>query len=132
MTLSGPLTIGANVVDDGLPVVPAGPRKAAVGQETPPTLKGDSDAPVNVPSVAGGTRQAGGGGGGRGGAQGPTVSWIVWRGPAGATFEPKTMPVKDGKAQTTVAFTKPGEYILRGRASDRILTTDKDVRVTVK
>ena len=122
------LTLNATVIDDGIPK-PAPQRKPALGQETPPTLVGDADAPVNVPSVA---TPARGAGGGRGGAQGPTVTWIVWRGPAGATFAQKTTPVKDTKAQTTVAFTKPGEYIIRGRATDRILTADKDIKITVK
>ena len=133
VALGDTLTLNATVTDDGIPK-PAPQRKPALGQETPPTLQGNTDAPVNVPSVAGATRQAGGGGGGggRGGAQGPTVTWTLWRGPAGVTFGQRTTPVKDGKAQTTVAFTKPGEYILRGRASDRILTADKDVRITVK
>jgi hypothetical protein len=56
---------------------------------------------------------------------------MVWRGPATATFDPATAPVKDGKAQTVVSFTKPGEYVLRAVASDRALTAAKDVTVTV-
>ncbi len=75
------VTLNAKVTDDGIPK-PAPPRKPAIGQETPPALQGDADAPVNVPSVAGAGRQAGGGG--RGGPQGPTVTWTVWRGPANA------------------------------------------------
>jgi hypothetical protein len=127
-SVSDAVTLVANVTDDGLPK-PAPQRKPAIGQETPPTLQGGADAPVNVPSVAGNTR---GGGGGRGGVQGPTVTWMVWRGPAGATFEPRAALVKDGVAQTTAVFTKPGEYVIRGRASDRFLTTDGDVRITVR
>jgi len=123
------LTLVATVTDDGIPK-PAPQRKPAIGQETPPTLQGNSDAPVNVPSVA--TPARGGGGGGRGGVQGPTVTWILWRGPANVTFAQKTAPVQAGKVGTTVAFTKPGEYIIRGRASDRFLTADRDIRVTVK
>ena len=131
-TVSTPLTLNAKVTDDGLPKAGGGPRKPAVGQETPPLLQGGvSDAPVNVPSVA--PNPGGGGGGGRGrGSQGPTVSWIVWRGPAGATFTPGSAPVKDGQAQTTAVFSKPGEYVLRGTASDSQLTATRDVKVTVK
>jgi hypothetical protein len=126
VTLPSTLTLTATVTDDGIPK-PAPPRKPAVGQETPPILQGGPDAPVNVPQVAEPTR-----GGGRGQTpQGPTVSWIVWRGPVGVAFEPRTSPVKDGKAQTTAAFAKAGEYILRARASDRVLTTPLDVKVTV-
>jgi hypothetical protein len=129
-TVSAPLTLNAKVTDDGLPKPTTGTRKPAIGQETPPLLQGGvSDAPVNVPQVAGPTP----GGGGRGqGPQGPTVTWMVWRGPASATFNPRTVPVKDGAAQTSVVFTKPGEYVLRGRASDRMLSTIRDVKVTVK
>ncbi len=123
------LTLNATVTDDGIPK-PRPPRKPAVGQETPPTWQGFGDAPVNVPQVAGIGRQPGGGAG-RGQVRGPTVTWMVWRGPAGAEFEPRVSQVKDDKTQTTVTFTTPGEYIIRGRASDRILTTDSDIKVTV-
>lgn len=122
------LTLNAAVTDDGLPK-PTPPRKPAVGQETPPILQGGPDAPVNVPQVAPPARGQGAGGTP---PPGPTVTWIVWRGPAGVTFEPRVAQVKDGKAQTSAAFTKPGEYVLRGRASDRILTTYRDIKVTVK
>lgn len=136
VTLPAPLSLSAAVTDDGLPKPAAGgARKPAVGQETPPVLQGGTaDAPVNVPSVAppGGDGRGGGGGRGAGAPQGPTVTWIVWRGPAGATFTPRVSPAKDGQAQTSVVFTKPGEYVLRGRASDRVLTAQQDVKVTVK
>jgi len=122
------LTLSAAVTDDGLPK-PATARKAAVGQETPPLLQGGTtDVPVNVPSLS---PAPAGGGGGRGGA-GPSVTWMVWRGPAPVTFAPKTVTVKDGKADTVATFTQPGEYVLRARASDRILTTERDVKVTVR
>ncbi len=130
VTLPNKLTLNATVTDDGIPK-PAPQRKPAVGQETPPTLQGAADAPVNVPQVAGIGRQAGGGGAGRGQVRGPTVTWMVFRGPAAAEFEPRVSPVKDDKAQTTVTFAKPGEYVIRARASDRVLTTDRDVKVTV-
>jgi hypothetical protein len=129
VALASPLTLTATVIDDGLPK-PAAVRKAAVGQETPPLLQGGTtDVPSNVPQIP----PAPAGGGGRGGGpQGPTVTWIIWRGPAGATFTPRTGPVKDGQAQTTVVFARAGDYVLRARASDRVLTTHRDVTVTVK
>jgi hypothetical protein len=131
-TTSSPLTLNATVTDDGLPK-PAPPRKPAVGQETPPILQGGPDAPVNVPQLAGTGRGAGAAGAGRGQApQGPTVTWIVWRGPANVTFEPRVAPTKDSKSQATATFTKPGEYVLRGRASDRLLSAFQDVKVSVK
>ena len=56
---------------------------------------------------------------------------MVLRGPAGANFESRTIQVKYGQAPTSVAFTTPGEYVLLGRASDRVLFTDKLVTITV-
>jgi hypothetical protein len=135
VTLPATLTLSATVTDDGLPKQ-GGQRKPAVGQETPPLLQGGvTDAPVNVPQIAPATGGGGGGGGGGGrgaGPQGPTVTWIVWRGPAGATFSPRVIPVKGDQAQTIVTFSKPGEYVLRATASDRLKTTKRDVTVTVK
>jgi hypothetical protein len=132
ITLPATLALTSNVTDDGLPKPATGPRKAPVGQETPPLLQGGvNDAPVNVPQVAGPAPGRGGGGGG-GTPPALTVTWMVWRGPAGADFQPRTAPVKDGKAQTTVKFSKPGEYVLRAGASDRLLTSYKEVRVTVR
>jgi hypothetical protein len=127
VSVSAKLTLTAKVTDDGIPK-PAPPRKPAVGQETPPTLQGPADTPVNVPQVAGVGRQRGAPGSA---PRGPTVTWIVWRGPAGAEFEPRVSTVKDDKAETTVTFATPGDYIIRARASDRVLITDRDVKVTV-
>jgi len=124
------LSLNSTVVDDGIPK-PAGPRKPAVGQETPPALQTKMDAPVNVPQIAPSRGQANAAGGGGGGVRGPSVTWMVWRGPANANFAARNIPVKDGRADTTVTFTVPGDYVLRARASDRILFTDKEIKVTV-
>jgi hypothetical protein len=56
---------------------------------------------------------------------------MVWRGPANAEFGSRNIQVKDGKAETTVTFSTPGEYVLRGRASDRVLFVDKEFKITV-
>jgi len=120
------LALNSAVVDDGIPK-PSGPRKPAVGQETPPALQNKMDTPVNVPQIASPAR---GGGGGQG-PRGPSVTWMVWRGPANANFGSRNIQVKDGRADTTVTFSVPGEYVLRARASDRILFTDKEIKVTV-
>ena len=129
-SLAEPLVLTATVTDDGLPVPRKGPRKvAAVGQETPPTLKPDPNQPeivLSVPEVA--TRR----GGARGGPQGLVLSWIVWRGPDNAQFDPGTIPVKDQKATVKVTFSKAGTYILRGTANDGELKVEKDVTVTVR
>lgn len=104
------VTLIATVADDGLPV-PRGRRKPAVGQETPPTLRGGADAPVNVPVLAPPPSAAER-------PQGLSVSWIVWRGPANATFEPAYAVPIDGHTNTTARFSRSGEYVLRATASD--------------
>lgn len=127
-TVSTPVTLTVTVSDDGLPV-PKPRRPPAVGQETPPTLKPDPNQPevvFNVPQVAGR---------GRGNApQGLTVAWIVWRGPANATFDPASVPVKakEGKPTVSATFSKPGTYVLRATANDGELHVEKDVTITVK
>ena len=50
------------------------------------------------------------------------LAWHVHQGPAGATFadeELKIMEDGDERAETTVTFTEPGEYLLRVLANDR-------------
>ena len=60
------------------------------------------------------------------------VIWVVYRGDARAvTFEPRKIPVTDGKASTTVRFSAPGTYVLRAYADDGILVAAKDVTVVV-
>jgi len=146
--LPGTATLTATITDDGLPKPrpPGARRGTVVGQETPPTLQGGVQAPVNVPALArsargddapagataGGGAAAGGAaagdpaaggaaaGGGRGGQrpQGPTVSWIVWRGPADVTFG--RADVQGDKRIVTATFTKPGEYTLRAVPNDTL------------
>src|SRR5262245_19208322 len=114
------MALKSSVVDDGIPK-PSAQRKPAVGQETPPGLVASNDMPTNLPQLAPSRGQANAGGGERNAVRGPFVTWMVWRGPASATFESRNIQVKDGQAPTSVAFTVPGEYVLRGRASDRIM-----------
>jgi hypothetical protein len=60
------------------------------------------------------------------------VIWVVYRGDAHAvTFEPRKIPVTDGKASTSVLFRAPGTYVLRAYADDGILVAAKDVTVVV-
>jgi hypothetical protein len=123
--LSTPFTLSARVTDDGLPK-PVPPGRARGGRDMPPIMQGGVAAPVNVPQVAGAVTDLS-----------PPARWelsatfMAWRGPASVVFNPRTVAVRDGKAQTTVSFTKPGEYVLRVRASDGLLTTAQDVKVTV-
>ena len=61
------------------------------------------------------------------------VIWVVYRGNASAvTFNPRKVKVANGKADTTVRFSAPGTYVLRGYADDGILWDAVDVTVTVR
>lgn len=133
VTLQAGATLVARVTDDGLPVVreidPDRPRR---GSNDPPTLQrgpDDIEPPHNVPSVP--NRRGSGVQQPR--VRGLRVSWIVWRGPAGVSFEPAaTVAVEDGQASVTAAFTVPGDYVLRATANDNLLTTEHDVAVSVR
>jgi hypothetical protein len=119
------LDLAAAVADDGLPV-PRGRGKPAVGQETPSALVGvEKELPSNVPGV----RRDEGSGGATG--EGLSVKWFVFRGPAGAVFQPTLAKPVDGTATTSATFLVPGEYTLRVAAHDGLLTTARDVTVTV-
>ena len=131
VSLPNTLTLTASVQDDGLPTPRKGPPTRAIGQETPPTLKPRADQPempVNVPTVGRGRGDAAQG---AQGVQGLRVNWVLWRGPAAVTFDPATVQVKDGKAEATAKFTRPGTYIMRARANDGELTDQKEFTVTV-
>ena len=60
------------------------------------------------------------------------VSWVQWRGPGIAKFDPKVIRVVDGKATTKITFDKPGNYVLRAYAEDASIHTPHDVSVTVR
>jgi len=122
-----PLT--ATTSDDGLPAQ-RGRIKPAVGQETPSTLIGnEKDLPSNLPWIAGENRS---GGADRAGAvEGLAVRWVVFRGPSDAEFQPAIARPKDGKTMTSVTFKAPGDYTLRAAAYDGLLTTYRDVTVSV-
>ena len=48
-----------------------------------------------------------------------SVIWMIYRGPAGATFDPDGyVKVADGKAAVKATFSKPGTYIMRAFAHD--------------
>jgi hypothetical protein len=125
----GPVNLVATITDDGLPKPrPGGARRGSpVGQETPPTLRGGTEAPVNVPQLARATRgenpagaAAGAAGGGQGQRpQGPTVAWTVWRGPAEVTFA-RAAETEGDKRTVAATFSKPGEYVLRAVANDTL------------
>ena len=119
------LALAASVSDDGVPrarpLAPANPRRP--GRITTDT------------------------------ATGLRFSWFVYRGPGGATFDPPQIATwedtrvgrespwspgwstpeapEDGRWETQVTFSRPGEYVLRALAHDGGLQTYEDVTVTV-
>jgi hypothetical protein len=126
VTLPAPLTLTATVTDDGLPPArdpgaargrarAAGPPAFEYGNKTPP--------PVNVPQVERAPRPRV--------TDRLQVEWFVWRGPAGVTFSPSVVGADKGPAEATATFSKPGEYVLRARATDSGATVTKDLKVVV-
>jgi hypothetical protein len=117
------------VTDDGLP--PARPGRgrggaAAAARNRPPAFDNPDfkgSPPVNVPQVERPTPPAV--------TERLQVSWFVWRGPARVLFEPSTVGADQGKAASTVTFSKPGDYVLRARATDGAATAVQDVKVSV-
>lgn len=102
-----PLDITLGVADDGNPK-PRVNRGARVAGIAPPKPE---QPPLN---------------------QSLRVSWIQWRGPGVARFDPAVARVSDGKATAKVTFDKPGTYVLRAYAEDASIHTPHDVKVTVR
>ena len=134
VTLPDKLTLTANVTDDGLPT-PRGSRQLqrnrAVGQEIPPILvppEGTPEPPKNLPQLNVNAR-------GRQSRPSPpeglSVSYIVWRGPAGVVFDPAFATVEDGAAVTSATFALPGDYVLQARAHDGARSTYEFINVSV-
>jgi hypothetical protein len=105
-SLSAPLTLSVAVADDGNPKPRAdrGARVAGIKR------RDGEEPPLN---------------------QSLRVTWVQWRGPGTATFNPTVARVADGKATTLVAFDKPGAYLLRAYAEDASMFTMQDAKVTV-
>jgi len=110
MALADPLTLSTTVVDDGRPTA----RRS--GSDSNPRVEGPlKEAVVRLDP-----------------AMRLVVIWIVYRGDASAvTFTPRKVKVANGKADTTVRFSAPGTYVLRGYADDGIFWDAVDVKVTV-
>ena len=125
VTLPNTLTLRAVIGDDGIPgprppraeptdPVAAAARRARLRRPSP-----NSQAVVNARAA---------------GETGLALTWTHYRGAGDVTFDPMTIPVEGGRggeAVTTVSFTEPGTYVLRGYADDSIVTTPVDVTVTV-
>ena len=123
VTLPASLTLTATVTGD-LPPPPRGRQGGT--SENPPAFhfaQPTPSAPVNVPQLQRPPRPRITGK--------PSVTWIVWRGPAGVRFDPPVSAADNGQAVATATFTKAGEYVLRARMSDPRVSTMRDVKVTV-
>lgn len=135
VTLPEAVAITTGVADDGLPMGEPAVRALAVGQETPPTLlpgPDSVDSPVNVPQIPPAPDRTTAWLGPDTRPKGVSVSWIVWRGPAPATFDPVHSPDENGRTTTTATFTQPGAYELRATATDRDRSALAHVTVTVR
>lgn len=134
-TLPAAVRLTTRVTDDGLPEGEREVLALAVGQETPPTLlpgPGAVESPVNVPQIPPAPDRTTAWLGPDPRPAGVSVSWIVWRGPAGAAFDPVHSPDENGRTTTTAVFTEPGVYVLRATATDRDRSTPAHVTVTVR
>jgi hypothetical protein len=121
-TVGAPVTLNASATDDGVPKPPAPPstegRGRGRGPAEPPSLVTTRGGPVQQQIV-------------QPSRQGLAVTWTHWRGPAKITFEPRSMPVKDGKAMTSATFREPGTYVVRAYADDGVWLEAADVTVVV-
>ena len=119
--VSAPLTLTANVTDDGLPK----PREAAPRPATPPpattaSADGTIQRQRNSNAVAARPR-------------GLTVSWFQYGGPAKVTFSPAgAIAAASGTATATAKFSAPGTYVLQATANDGALSKRTLVTVVVR
>jgi hypothetical protein len=127
VTLPATLTLTATVTDDGQPPArPAAARGRGANANRPPAFDNSefkSTTPVNVPQVERAARPRV--------TDRLQVEWFVWRGPAAVTFTPPLVGADQGNAVVTAAFSEPGEYVLRARATDSQATALGDVKVVV-
>jgi hypothetical protein len=124
ISLPETLTLTASVSDDGLPPPRGGRGRGS--QNRPPAFDNSelkATAPVNVPQVERPVRPRV-----TGRLQ---VEWFVWRGPAAVEFAPPAIGADEGKAVVVATFGRPGEYVLRARATDSSASVMQDLKVVV-
>jgi hypothetical protein len=106
-----PVTLTANVKDDGLPK-PRAPVQRTTTDATKIQAQANSSAPQRP--------------------RGLNVSWMQLRGPAKVAFDKSNaIAVADGRAMAAATFPTPGTYVLRATANDGALSTRTDVTVNV-
>jgi hypothetical protein len=112
-SIGAPVTLTAQVTDDGLP-------KPRVPVERPPTATDATriQAQANSSTVAR--------------PRGLGVTWMQLRGPAKVVLEPSGfIAVAEGRAGATARFSERGTYVLRATASDGSLSTKADITIAV-
>jgi hypothetical protein len=108
-TAGRPVSLTAQVVDDGLPKPRIAPQAGPGGFPTAQSNRATAPGP-----------------------RGLTVTWFEYRGPAQVIFERVgPIPVVEGRASTIASFAEAGTYILRAIANDGALSTSADIVVTV-
>jgi hypothetical protein len=122
-TTGEPLTLAALVTDDGLP----GPRTRRFGGRAPASshvfsTPRDRNATTQDKVSALNALETG-----------LAVTFIHYRGPGRARFEPMTTSVdaQGGRAETRVMFNAPGTYVIRAVVDDQIFTAPVNITVTV-
>lgn len=116
------VTLTATVKDDGQPGPAVRARRSTDGVPAFQHEKSPGTTPTNLPQLERTRPRVNGR---------LTVTWIVWRGPAPVTFDPPVSGTDGGPTTVTASFAKPGSYVLRAIASDRIATALSDVPITV-
>ena len=141
ISVGQPLTLVAEVTDDGLPRPRRRPRR-----RDPDTLE-DPTPKLPAAALRPPTRIT------VGKANGLNLAWFVYRGDASVTFDPLQVKVwedaraaanspwaplwyppelpEDGLWEVRVTFDRPGTYVLRARADDGGLYHDVDVTIIV-
>ena len=125
VTMPAPLTLTATVTDDGLPAARGAAGRGRGRAAGPPAFEYPSKTPppVNVPQVERPTRPRV--------TDRLQVEWFVWRGPAAVAFSPSVAGADKEPAAVTATFSKPGDYVLRARATDSSASVMRDVKVVV-
>jgi len=108
-TAGRPVSLTAQVVDDGLPKPRIAPQAHPGGFPTVQSNRATAPGP-----------------------RGLTVTWFEYRGPTQVIFERVgPIPVVEGRVSTIASFAEAGTYTLRATANDGALSTSADIVVTV-
>lgn len=130
-------------VDEGVRQMNAGAGLAPDYENKAPTITGGSkdqtvqfgkSVKLSASATDDGVPKPRAGRGGRGGRGGVTIKWIEYRGPGQVTFNPAASEPVYGKpveSTTEATFSAPGSYWIQAVASDGLLETVHNVKVTV-